>query len=117
MAKTSTELATAILEHLGVIGTGQSAEAGDLDMVVRAYQAKCAELEAPGLEYLYWELEEIPDAIFLILRDLVTLEVQNAFGQPITAADKDALETIILKRLRRHVGGVATGQPAMSEYF
>lgn len=118
MAKTETELATAVLKHLSVIGAGQSAEAADVADVIEAYRSKYAELAAPGLEYAYWDTgDNIPDEVFIILRDLVALDVQNAFGQALTAADRDELETIIMKRLRRHVGLAATGEPVVSEYF
>jgi hypothetical protein len=117
MPKTETELATEVLDHLGVIGAGQSAEAADVDRVIDAYRNKYAELDGAGLEYTYWDRGEIPEAIFFIVRDLVALEVGGMFGQPIAASQKDVEETIILKRLRRHSGTVSTGLPVYSEYF
>ncbi len=117
MPKNETELATEVLDHLGVIGAGQSAEAADVVKVIAAYASKYDELEGNGLELVYWERDAIPDAIFLIVRDLVALEVQNAFGQTIPASQKELEEMVILKRLRRHTGRGATGLPVVSEYF
>lgn len=115
--KTETELATAVLKHLGVIGNGQSPDAEDLADVTAAYRSKYDEIAAPGMDYGYWLVEEIPDALFLTLRDLIALEVQTSFGQPVDAATKDALEIIVLKRLRRHTGRIATGLPVQSEFM
>lgn len=117
MAKTETELATAVLKHLSVIGAGQNPEASEIQDVIDAYRAKYDELTAPGYEYTYWELAEIPEPIFTTLRDLVALEVRNGFGQPIEASAKELEEAVILKRLRRHVGIPSTGLPAVSEYM
>ncbi len=115
--KTETELATAVLKHLGVLGNGQGVEAEDAQDVIAAYRSKYDEIAAPGMDYGYWLAEEIPDALFLTLRDLVALEVQASFGFPIDPATKDAQEQIILKRLRRHTGRIATGLPVYSEYM
>lgn len=117
MAKTETELAMKVLDTLGVIGAGQSAEAADIDLVIEAYRSKYAELEGNGLEQVYWDANEIPDAIYLILRDLIALEVRGDFGQPLSAMEREAEETAILKRLRRHNGRSATGLPVIAEYM
>lgn len=117
MPKNETELATKVLDYLGVIGAGQSAEAADVALVIEAYQGKYAELEGNGLELVYWEREVIPDAIYLILRDLIALEVRGDFGQPVSAMEREAEETAILKRLRRHNGRPATGLPVVAEYM
>lgn len=117
MPRNETELATKVLDYLGVIGAGQSAEAADVAIVIEAYQSKYAELEGNGLEQVYWERDAIPDAIYLILRDLIALEVRGDFGQPISALEREAEETVILKRLRRHNGRAATGLPVVAEYF
>lgn len=117
MPRNETELATKVLDQLGVIGAGQSAEAADVAIVIEAYQSKYAELEGNGLELVYWEREVIPDAIYLILRDLIALEVRGDFGQPVSAMEREAEETAILKRLRRHNGRPATGLPVVAEYM
>jgi hypothetical protein len=117
MPKNETELATQVLKDLGVIGAGQSPEAADVADVVSAYRIKYAELGGSGLEYTFWSMEAIPETIFFILRDLVTLEVRGSFGQPISASEKEIEDAKIMKRLRRHVGLPATGVPTESVYF
>lgn len=117
MPKNETQLATEVLDYLGAIGAGQSADAGDITLVIDAYRGKYAELDGNGLEQVYWERDEIPDAIYLILRDLIALEVRGYFGQPLSAMEREAEETAILKRLRRHNGRGATGLPVVAEYF
>jgi hypothetical protein len=117
MAKTPAQLAESVLREIGVIDAVEAPSAEDSDYVVAVYASKFAELAAPGLEFVYWSLAEIPEAVFLTLRDLVINEVSGAFGSPIAPADKDAQETIILRRLRRHVAIKPTGLATEAVYF
>lgn len=115
--KTTTELATSVLRHLSVIDATESGDSEDITLIQDAYTDKWAELSAHGLELTYWPLAEIPEAVFTIMRDLVALEVMPAFGQPINAADKMTSETIILKKLRRHVHTPSSNLPTYTDYF
>ena len=55
--------------------------------------------------------------MFLTIRDLVANEVRNEYGSPISAQEKEQEETIILRRLRRHVAQQASGLPGKALYF
>lgn len=120
MSYTTTELAIAVLRKLRVIDateTSSDVETAVLTQVTDTYRAKWEELAAHGRDMTYWSYEDIPNPVFLILRDLVALEVQSDFGQPISAADKEAEETIILRRLNRHIQVLASGKPVEALYF
>jgi len=115
--KTKAELAESVLRHLTIIDATESPDSDDEALVVSAYENKFQEIRAHGVNLTYWKRDSIPAEVFLILRDLIALEVMPAFGQPITAADKEASEQIILKRLRRHVSTQSSGLPVRATYF
>jgi len=115
--KTATELATAVLRHLAVVDASETPDSADLTYVEGIYDDKWAELSAYGSEYTYWPSAEIPDAVFLILRDLISLEVRGAFGQPVSAQEREVEEAYILKRLKRHVQIPTDKLPNKAVYY
>lgn len=119
MTRTTTELADAVLRELGVVDAEETPDTVDRTYVTDAYAAKYDELAAPGLELVYWPEAEIPNAIFLTLRDLMIAEVQGAFGDPLAPAEKEARQSVLLRPLRRHTTIDASGIPAQShsDYF
>lgn len=119
MTKTTTELADAVLRELGVVDAEETPDTVDRNYVVARYEDKFEELSAPGLDLTYWPVAAIPDAVFLILRNIMMMEVQGAFGEPLDPAEKEAREAALLRPLRRHVSRPATGVPAQSssDYF
>lgn len=117
MSKTTTQLADAVLRELGVADAEETPDTVDRTYVTDRYSEKFAEMAAHGLELTYWAEATIPDQIFLVLRDLMMNEVRGAFGEPMAPEDKDARETVILKRLRRHVARPASGLRTQAEYF
>lgn len=117
MSYAPADLAKAVLRQMAVIDATEDPDDVDSTFVIEVYDQKYAELQAPGLELVYWKQDEIPEAIFLTLRDLVVNECSGAFGEPTPPETKDARETIILKRLRRHVSRPATGVPNRAQYF
>ena len=68
-------------------------------------------------EYAYWEIDKIPDACFLAVRDLIVNEIRHAYGYPIDPAAKEAFDAIAVRRLLRHTRGRATNNPTIVEYF
>lgn len=117
MTKTTTELADAALRELGVVDAEETPDTVDRTYVADRYAEKFAEMSAPGLELTYWPAADIPDAIFLTLRDLVINEIRGAYGEPMAPEDKDARERVILMRLRRHTARGPTGLRTQAEYF
>lgn len=115
--KTKAELAEAVLRHLTVIDATEDPDADDEALVVAAYDDKFQEIRAHGVNLTYWKRDTIPGEVFLIMRDLIALEVMPAFGQPIAAAEKEGQEQIIFKRLRRHVSTQSSGRQVEADYF
>ena len=117
MSYTTSQLATAALQHLGVMDATETIPAPDETYITDVWAAKWEELSAHGQELTYFSYDDIPNPVFLTIRDLVALEVQGAYGQPILPSDKEAQEQIILRRLRRHVQVQASGNSARANYF
>lgn len=117
MSYTVSQLATAVLRHLSVIDANETADSADETYISDVWSAKWEELSAHGLELTYFSYDEIPNPMFLTVRDLVALEVQGTFGQPIAPAEKEAQEQIILRRLRRHVQVQGSQNSAKANYF
>lgn len=120
MSYTTTQLAVAVLRKLRVIDateTSSDVEAAVLSQVTDTYRAKWEEISAHGQELTYWAYDTIPNPVFLILVDLVALESQSGFGQPISASEKEAEEMVILKRLRRHVQVQGSGKPTQALFY
>lgn len=113
--RTTTELATEVLRSLAVLAAEETIAAADETYIINIYNDKWDELEGDNLAY--WVKSEIPKVVFLVLRDLIALEVQGAFGQPITVEDKEARERVLRQRLRRHTSIKATGHNQETEYF
>ena len=120
MSYTTTQLGVAVLRKLRVIDateTSSDVEAEVLAQVTDTYRAKWEELSAHGQELTYWAYDTIPNPVFLTLVDLIANECAPSFGQPMSAANKEAEEMVILRRLRRHVQVKSSGKPAEALFY
>lgn len=116
MARTRQELAESVLRDMAVLDASETPSADDATLVKAAYDDKYEEWQDESL--VYWLLDEIPNAVFLPIRDLIVNEVKGAFGQPAaTPAEKMAVEEALKSRLRRHVARSGTGLRTEAEYF
>lgn len=115
LTKTTAELAEAVLRELGAIDATEDPESVDETFVIAAYGDKFAELQ--DRELAYWSQTAIPNAIFLVVRDLVINEVRGAFGEPMSAEQKEMQEIIILRQFRRHTQRRASGHATVADYF
>lgn len=115
LTKTTAELAEAVLRELGAIDATEDPESVDETFVIAAYGDKFAELQ--DRELAYWSQTAIPNAIFLVVRDLVINEVRGAFGEPMSADQKESQEIIILRRLRQHIQVRPSGHQNEAVYF
>lgn len=113
--KTTTELATAVLRHLSVIDAVESPSAEDLSFIEELYADKFEELN--DMELTYWAPDEVPQPIFLAIRDLIANEARGNYGEPMGVDAKEAAEIIILKRIRRHMAQRSSGLPTRAQYF
>ena len=117
MSYTTTQLADAVLRELSVADASETPDTADHTYVTDTYDALWEELAGHGMELVYWPASEIPNPIFLIIRDLLTLECRGAFGQPIDPADKEQRRVVILRRLRRHVQTQESGKSVKATYY
>jgi hypothetical protein len=115
MARTKSELATAVLRKMGVIAADETASAEDAAYIKAEYDDKHEWWL--DQEMAYWPLEEIPNAIFSVVRDVMINEVMETFGRPQTPEDKAAREQLLEKRLWQHIRRHGTGVPIAAEYF
>lgn len=116
MSYTTTQLADAVLRELGVVAASETPSTTDRTYVTDLWAAKWEELASHGHELVYFSPSEIPAPMFLVIRDLMMLEVQTAFGEPITPGEKEMQEQIILKRFRRHMQKQTSQTPVMADY-
>ena len=117
MSYTTSQLATAVLQHLGVLDATETIASTDQTYITDVWAAKWEEISGHGQELTYFSYDDIPNPVFLIIRDLVANEVRGAYGRPISAAEKEQEEIIILRKLRRHLSVQATGLPGTAVYF
>ena len=117
MSYTTSQLATAVLQHLGVLDATETIASTDQTYITDVWGAKWEEISGHGQELTYFSYDDIPNPVFLIIRDLVANEVRGAYGRPISAAEKEQEEIIILRKLRRHLSVQATGLPGTAVYF
>lgn len=117
MSYTLANLAESVLRSLAVIDANETPDSADETYISDVWSAKWEELSAHGNELTYFPYNDIPNPVFLTIRDLVALEVQGAYGRPIAPADKEQQETIILRRLRRHTQVQRSGNSVKADYF
>jgi hypothetical protein len=117
MSSTRAQLATAVLRDNGLLSASESPTDADSQYIIGAYDKLHAMLQAPGMEYVYWAPDEIPDAVFIPLRDLVWNEVRTSFGMPLEPDQKRIAETTILSTIRRHVQRDSSALPVKALYY
>ena len=75
---TKAQLRNRVLQHLGVLGSGQTARADDADVVDEAIDAAHARLRKPGL--VPFATSAVPEWAQVPLRDYVAGDVAQLFG-------------------------------------
>lgn len=118
MTKTTTDLAIAVLRHLSVIDASENAndaDAEDIAYIQDLYDSKFHELADE--ELTYWAPDEVPEPLFLAIRDLVANEARGTYGEPILPSEKEAQEIVIKKRIRRNMHLRSSGKTVKGEYF
>lgn len=88
------------------IGSGQTADADDSQLVEDRYDVKLSEWRDRGL--VWWAntdraTEEIPDNVFQIVVDLMENEMLATFGRENPSVQRRAIEEQLLAGLRRHL--------------
>ena len=117
MSKTTTQLATSVLQHLAVLDATETIDSTDETYVTGVYEDKWTELSSHGNEVTYWPMDVIPNAVFLALRDLIALYVRGAFGMPISERELRIEEDQCMRRLRRHTAVQSSDLPTETRNF
>ncbi len=112
------ELATAVMEHLGLTNAGEAPAASDASFVLRRYTNLMDELRDEQIAY--WDNNAIPYEAFEGVVSAVGILVMGAFGldAPVGRELEDAME-VAKRRIRRRVVKPASGEPAAADdsYF
>ena len=117
MSYTSTNLADATLRGLAIVDGAETPDTADRTYVADVYRQLWEELASHGTELVYWPYDDIPPAVFLIMRDMLMLEVGPAYGRVLAPAEKDVQRQIIERRLRKHTQMQSAAKPMSVEYF
>lgn len=115
LVSTVDDLVTAVLRKLTVIDATETPDAEDLLFVTDAYTKKHAQMVDQDLAY--WPVSEIPNVIFLAVRDLIVNEVREAYGDAMPASAKEQEEIVLLRPIRRHVNRKPSGNETQADYF
>lgn len=119
--RTSSDLAAAVMEDLGLInrGHGETPSASDEEMIKRRYQNMLAEMQDEDI--VYWGDDAIPYEAFEALVGLMSLIVGPSFGKPKIAEGEDFNRLLegAKRRLRKRVVKPASGKPVAADdsYF
>jgi hypothetical protein len=112
--RTITDLATAVMEDLGVLDATASPSAEDRDLISRRYAEGLEELRDDGL--VWWEANAIPYAVFLPVVSYVALLVRKPFFPELPPPSDPELDAAKL-RIRRRIARRSTGeQTAFNDY-
>ena len=117
MSYTTAQLSTAVMQHLALLDATETIDATDQTFITDTWAAKWEELSAHGMEMTYFPYDDIPNPVFLAVRDLVANDVRGAFGMPLSASDKEAEEVTIMRRLRRHLQTQGSKKAVAVSYF
>lgn len=116
MSRTVAELTLAVLREMNVLDASESTpDTEDSTYIAQLYADKFEELN--DMELTYWSSDEIPNPIFLAVRDLIINEARGTYGTPQAPEDKEAREALILKRIRRHMHKRSSGLSVWTRYF
>lgn len=123
--KTKRELSTSVARKLGIVDALHSPAAADAAYIEGEYDDLLSLYESK--ETIYWpntgrDVEEIPEAVFSALRDILCGNVNGAFGvdEPVVADERGAripISTRGWRNLKKHVARPASGFPAKARFF
>lgn len=113
MARTKTDLITAVATKLRISGLGDTPAAEEAAIIRQAYDDKLEQWREMGL--VYWTntdnaTQEIPNIVFPMMVMLVANWVAPDFGKG-SATDAITMEEALLIPLRRHMAKPPSGEP------
>ena len=83
----------------------------DAESVKNAYAKLLEKLRDDGIAY--WDLNDIPEVVFIDLADYVGSKVAPSFG----VVGSQGLERSALRELRRHIRKKRSNEPVKAQYF
>ena len=114
--RTKTQLATAVLQHLGVAGAEGNVSATDAAYVSARYEDLWEEMNDDNA-MAYWDRDEIPSVVFEALTHLVAISVASAFGFQSNVREIDEEMRVCKRRIRRHTQVKGAELPSPFEDF
>ena len=111
MAKTKSQLATAVLQQLSVLAAEEAASADDSNTVQTIYEDRLERLYDD--ELAYWLADEIPEAVFRAVVILIANEAAPTFGQIFDPSAELYAEGL----LKKHNTKQSTGEPIEAVYY
>ncbi len=115
MARTRSELVTSVLREMGVLDASEEPSAEDATHIKAVYDDKLEHWIDEDVAY--WSSDEIPNAVFIAVRDIMINEIGGAFGQPVPPETKQQREIMLENRLRRHAARHRSGVAIAADYF
>jgi len=112
MTKTRSELVNRALQKLKVVGAGQTASAEDSQFVNDELEPVMSDLAVRNI-FVWGDPDEIDDAAFVHLADILANSVAGDFGQ----AQDETVRLYAEKRLRELNLYSLSGQRQTSEYY
>ena len=109
MTQTKQDLAKRVLIELEVINATEVPEHEDAELVKDYYTTKLASLVDDGKAY--WPADEIPDAAFTAVAQIMADNCKKAFGKQYENLQEG------LDSLAEHISKQSDGQPTVIEYF
>lgn len=113
--RTRTQLATAVLRHLGLVNAEEAPSATDMAYVKERYDGILAEMDDQNM--VYWDDDAVPYIIYEPLVQLVALSVGTAYGIPSLAENIEAARLNYMRRIRRHTQKKSDGNSVRVEQF
>lgn len=109
MTQTKQDLAIRVLTELEIISATETPEHEDAELVKKYYTTKLASLVDDGKAY--WPADEIPDAAFTAVAQIMADNCKKAFGKQYENGQ------IGFDSLVAHISKQSDGQPTVIEYF
>lgn len=112
---TRSEMIDKVLQDIGVLAAGQSANAEDADKVGKAADGAWAELRTLGLAP--FATSAIPEWAQSGFGDYVAADVKPSFGIPMSNQAKEAEQTAAERKLRRQLAGYRQLSSIPAKYY
>lgn len=113
--RTTTELATAVAERLGIKDAYTAIDTADQTLILDHYKDRHAE---EGPELFYWSVDEdIPVEVFRGVVELIAIDCMAEFGEVLDSMTEEQLTAAAMRRIRANSKIHASGHAQDVNYF